>query len=881
MKRLRAWTMRLAGLFTSSRREREMNAEFDAHLAMQIADNRRAGMSQEEAMREALLKLGGLEPAKELYRYQGTAPWIEHALRDWLFGLRQLRKNPGFAFTAIAMLALGIAASISISAFVDAALIKPLPYRKPDRLLGVFESIPDFREASTLSYLDYLDWKRLNTVFSSLEAYEGARFTLQTREGAQTARGARVSAGFFRTLGVAPILGRDFQPGEDLPGAGHTIMLSYSAWQRRYGGNRDVLGKKIIERGEPKVIVGVLPRDFHFAPVGAAEFWSTLQASGSCESSRSCHDLYGIGRLKEGVSIKAALANVKAIARQLEKQYPGSNRDQGANVMPLSEYIVGSIRPVPLVLLTGAGLLLAIAGVNIASLLLVRSESRKREMAVRNALGAGRLRLISQFAAEGFTVVLFGGVLGLVVAYGAIQLLTKLISADWLAHMPYFQNLDLNPRVLGLAAMISVLALILFTAAPAIRLTPEILGGLAEGARGSAGNVWRRVGSRLVVFELAIATVLLVGAGLLGKSMYHLLQVDPGLQPDHLLTLELGAPAKRYAKDAQILALERELLERVKALPGVKSAAVSSDLPLEGWGDTTWFRILGRPWHGEHNDTPERDVSAGYFRTLGATLVRGRYFEENEDVSKPRVTIVNEALAKHYFPQEDPIGKQISGLSTPPVPVEIIGIVKDIKEGPLDTENRPVLYFPFNQNLSPYFNLVVRTSPAEHSLLPDLLAAIREQDPNIATTDQISMADKISASESVSLRRSSAWLVGGFAALALVLAIVGLYGVVAYSVNRRTREIGIRMALGAERGTVYGLILREAGWLAAFGLAAGLFCSIGAASLIRSMLFRVRAWDGMTLAAVAFVLGAAAILASFLPARRAASVDPVEALRTE
>ncbi|MCU1259598.1 MAG: Macrolide-specific ABC-type efflux carrier [Bryobacterales bacterium] len=881
MKLLRAWFSRLSGMWPDERREREFADEIEGHLQMHIDDNLRSGMTPEHARREALLKLGGIESTKEAYRERSTVPFLDHLLQDVRFAIRQLRKSLGFTCIAVFMLALGICASVAIFAFVDAALIKPLPYRNSTGLVGVFETVPMFPR-SNLSYPDYIDWKKLNKVFSSLDAYQRTGFMLNTATGAQPARGARVSDGFFRTLGVTPLLGRDFYAGEDLPAAPRTVLLSYAAWQQRYGGKPDVLGRTVTLDGAPNTIIGVLPREFHFAPAEPAEFWTPIHAAGSCDLRRSCHGLYGVARLKDGVSVQTALANMKSIAKQLEQQYPDSNRDQGAAVAPLTEVIVGDIRPILLVLLTGAGLLLLIASVNVASLLLVRSEGRRREIAVRSALGASPARLISQFVTEGLVLVAAGSALGLTLASWTMQLLAMLIPEDILARMSFLHGLGLNVRVLSFAGAVSLLAAVLFSFTPTLRLSlPEMREGLAEGSRGSAGNTWRRLGSELVVLELATAMVLLVGAGLLGKSLYRVLHVQIGFQPDHLVTMQIAAPRSTYAKDEQAIALERQVVSRIASLPGVKSVGITSDLPVGGNGDTMWFRVLGRPWHGEHNEVPERNVSSGYFITLGAKLLRGRYFNEAEDTSKPHVAIVNEALAGQYFPGEDPLGKQLSYLSVPPVPIEIVGIVENIKEGPLDIPTPPVLYIPFNQNTGTYLGLVVRASQAGQSLLPALAATIHKIDPGIATRDGVTMSDRINDSPSAYIHRSSAWLVGGFAFLALLLSIVGLYGVVAYSVSQRTREIGVRMALGAERGSVCRLILKEAGWLTSAGVAIGLGCSVAVANLMRGLLFGVGTWDMPTLAAVAIVLGISALLASYIPARRAASVNPVEALRIE
>jgi macrolide transport system ATP-binding/permease protein len=865
----------------NAQREREFAAEIESHLQMHIDDNIRSGMTPERARRDAILKLGGVEPTKLAYRERSTIPLFENLLQDIRFAIRQLRKNRGFTCTAILMLALGMCASVAIFAFVDAALVKPLPYRNPSRLVSVTESIPLFPQAN-LSYLDYLDWKKLNRVFSSMDAYQHTGLLLHDSAGAQKASGARVSDGFFRTLGVTPALGRDFYAGEDLPAAPRTVILSYAAWQQRYGGKRDVLGQTVTLNGVPHTVIGMLPREFHFAPAEPAEFWTALHAASECDLRRSCHNLYGVARLDDGVSIQTALANMKSIAQQLERQYPDSNRDQGAAVAPLTESIVGDIRPILLVLLSGAGLLLLIASVNVASLLLVRSECRRREIAVRSALGAGRSRLIRQFVTEGLVLVAAGSVLGVVSASWAMQLLARLIPADMIARMSFLNDLDLNVRVIAFAGAIALLAAVLFSLTPTLRLSlSEMREGLAENSRGSAGNTWRRLGSKLVVLELATAVVLLVGAGLLGKSLYRLLRVDIGFQPDHLVTLQVAAPRSGYTKDEQAIALERQIVNRIESLPGVKSVGLASQLPIVHWGNTTWFRVLGRPWHGEHNQAPEREVSTGYFTTLGARLSRGRYFTEVEDKSKPRVAIINQALARQYFPGEDPIGKQLSYLTVPPKPLEIVGVVEDIKEGPLDTASRPALYIPFNQNVEHEFALVVRTSQAGQSLLPAMAAIIHQIDLGIVTTAGATMTDRINDSPSAYLHRSSAWLVGGFAALALLLGVVGLYGVIAYSVSQRTREIGVRMALGAQRGSVYRLILKEAGWLIAAGIVIGLVCSVAVGSLMRGLLFDVRSWDVSTLAAVAAVLGMSALLASYIPARRAASINPIDALRAE
>jgi predicted permease len=860
----------------------EMEEEMAFHREQRERELLADGIAPESAHYAAKRQFGNAtqlkEQAHELVTFR-----FETVLQDFRFALRQLRKNPGFTFTAIGMLALGMCASVAMFAFVDAALIKPLPFGNPSQLTGVFESIQRCPQCP-LSYPDYLDWKKLNTVFSSLEVYENNEVLLSTPEGAQIAHGVRISDGFFRTLGIAPVLGRDFYSGEDLSAAQPAALLSYAAWQKKYGGKEDVLGQTVILDGAATMIVGVLPREFQFAPAGSAEYWIALHAPNACEVRRSCHGLVGIGRLKDGVSVQTAVANTQSIAAQLEKQYPDSNRDQGAAVAPLTEVIVGDIRPILLVLLGGAGLLLLIACVNIASLLLVRSDGRRREIAVRSSLGASSARLVRQFATEGLVLVAMGGALGIVCAGWLMQVLTKLIPADVMGRMPYLQGLGFNFRVAACAFAIAVCCTVLFGLIPTWRWSWSCLrSGLTEGSRSSSGNSWRRLGSNLVVVELAIAMVLLVSAGLLGKSLYRLLHVSLGFQPDHLATLRVDAPDGVYGNDEHSIGLERRVIAEIGNLPGVQSAGVSHlGIPMDGNGNTTWFRVLGRPWHGEHSESPERDVSSGYFTTLHAKLVRGRYFDETEDVSKPSVAIINQAFAKQFFPaDEDPIGKQLASTTVVAKPVEIVGIIEDIKEGSLDIATPPVLYIPFNQVPNNGFSVVVRTSQPEQSLLPSLADTIHRIDRNIAVTDEATMMERINRTPTAYLHQSSAWLVGAFAVLALLLSAIGLYGVVSYSVSQRTRELGIRLALGAQPRAVYQLVMKEAGRLAVAGIAIGLACAVAAATLMRGLLFGVRSWDASTLLAVAVVLGASALLASYVPARRAASLDPVDVLRSE
>jgi len=884
MKNMRAWLRRLAGMFSSGRREREFESELEGHLQMQTDDNVRAGMTKEEARRKAILKIGGLEQARQAYRERGTVPFFETLLQDLRFALRQLWKNPGFTVTAVLMLTLGIAASVAIFAFVDAALLKPLPYSDPRRLVDVTESIAVFPHAN-LSYPDYLDWKQMNHSFRSLDAYQGARYLLQTPSGVEPVQGLRVTDGFFHTLGVTPLLGRDFYSGEDQLSAPRTVILSYSTWQKRFGGDKDIAGKSVLLSGVPYTIVGVIPDSFEFAPRNNAEFWATMHAGAesSCDLRRSCHGLVGVARLKDGVSIAAALADTKAIAQQLERQYPDSNRGQGATVQSLSDAFVGDVRPILYLLLAGAGLLLLIACVNVASLLLVRSESRRKEIAVRGALGASPLRLVRQFVTEGVLLVFGSSLLGLVCAVFASRALLSLIPTDMLLHMPYLRGLGVNFHVVCFAIGIALLATAIFSLTPIVRLSfGEMREGLTEGSRGSAGVLWRKIGANLTVLELAIATVLLVGAGLLGKSFYRLLHVDLNFQPDHLATLSVSLPAKTYAKDEQVIGARRQLVDRIAALPGVTAVATTSQLPVTSNGNTDWVRFVGRAYNGEHNEVNEREITANYFSTVKTRLIHGRFFNSDEDGTKPRVVIINESFAKLYFPGQDPVGARIGDTALSPKSIkEIVGVVEDLRESSLDEKTLPAVYYPTYQSPDTDFYLVVRTTQDEKTMLPTLVSTIRQFDKGIGMSEESTMLLNISGSETAYMHRSSAWLVGGFAAMALLLGMIGLYGVIAYSVGQRTREIGVRMALGAQREMVERMVLKEGGRLAVLGIVVGLVCSLAVTWLVRSVLFGVQTWDFGTLGGVALLLAAAALLASYIPARRAASVNPVEALRAE
>jgi macrolide transport system ATP-binding/permease protein len=682
---------------------------------------------------------------------------------------------------------------------------------------------------------------------------------------------------------VAPMLGRDFRDAEESPGAPHTAILSYDGWQKRFGGKPDVLGQTLMLNGDPTTIIGVLPRNFQFAPYGGAEFWGNLRRSGTCERDRNCWNLIAIGRLRSGVSLASASHEMQSIVRRLRDQYPDANRDlRGATLVPLREVIIGDIRPVLLVLLTGAGLLLSIACIDVMSLLIARSEKRQREIALRGALGASRSRLFLQFAMEGLVLAALGCLLALFFADSGSRFLIGLIPPEKLAGMPFLQGIGLHALPLMLACTLSLLAAIVFALVPLAGARGSgLLDGLKEGERGSAGRMWRRFGANLVVFEVAIAMMLLVGAGLLGKSLYLLLHVDLGFDPNHLARVQVTWSPGKYDKDEEDISLARRIVERVSRLPGVQSVGLTLAPPIDSaWGTGSFHRV-GAPNHGETNEILNRQVSSAYFATLRARLIRGRYFREDDNASKPRVAIVNRTLAERYFKGEEAVGKQIYYDWEPKVRMQIVGVIDDIKEGPLEGGSLAALYVPYDQVPCAWPNVLVRSSQPAARLLPAITRTIHGIDPFLSVSGEETMSERIEHSPSAYLHTSSALLVGLFAASAFLLSVVGLYGVVAYAVSQRTREIGIRMALGAERTAVYQLILAQAGGLIAAGIGLGLGCSLAAAILMRALLFGVRSWDVPTMTVAAAVLGGSALVASYVPARRAAAVNPLDALRAE
>ena len=806
---------------------------------------------------------------------------METLSRDIRYAVRILLRSPGFSVVAVLVLALAIGANVTIFTFIDAALLRPLPYDHPEQLMKIW----DARQSQVFtrfeaSYPDYLDWKAKNQAFSSMGAYATFnRAILTGASGPEMIAAGRVSDNLFQTLGVKPILGRVFRDGEDLESAPRYAVLTDGSWQRRFGGRPDVIGQPLTISGNPTTIIGVLPKDFHFAPVGDPEMFLTLHPGGELLQRRNLHWVHPVGRLKPGVSQNQAQAMMNTLAANLERQYPDSNKELRTIIVPLTELITGQIKPILMVLQGAVGLLLLIACANIANLLLARSAVRAKEIALRAALGARRWHVIQQLLTEGLMLVSAGAALGVALAVIAARIMLQSLPQQIRQSMPYLKDVGIEPRILLFATALALFTALLFSLAPALRLSNPVLNDLLKEGGWLAGtSSWRKIGSSLVVAEVAISAVLLVGSGLMLKSLYRLLKVDTGFNVSKLTTFTIIPMSHRYDEDAPEIALHEALVQKLLAVPGVTTVGSTSVLPING-GNTSLYRVIGAPLTPIANEANTREISPGYFPTLQAKIKTGRNFDERDSATSPRVVIVNETLAKSVFGTENPVGKQlVFTYNAQETPREIVGVVMDVHEGALDVDGKPAVYTPFAQGPNKVFAITVRSQVVPTSVQSALEKAVHDVDPEIVVFQMQSMEDLIAQSSAAALHRYPAWLVSGFAISASLLGLVGLYGIVSYSVSQRTREIGIRMALGAQRTSVLRLVLSDGTRLTAYGIGVGIAGAIGTGYLLRSVLFGVKPWDAVTLGVVVVLLAIVGAFASYVPARRASRLDPIKAL---
>jgi putative ABC transport system permease protein len=808
---------------------------------------------------------------------------METLIQDVRYGWRMLLKSPGFAAVAVITLALGIGANTAIVSVIDAALFHALPYREPAGLVHLWEIKPggEFAQMEA-SYPDLADWRTSNHVFSELAGYTGMDFSLTGRSTAQRVFGARATANFFDVLGVTPALGRGFRPDEDR--ASHITLLTYGFWQGQFGGDAGVVGQAITLNGEPFTIIGVLPPEFQFAKRGNAQLWVPLNPSPNEASRRTRHWENVIGRLRPGVTVEQAQAEMTHLAERLAAEHPDSNAGNGIRVVPLHEEIIGPVRPVLLALLGAVGLVLLIACVNVANLLLARAQGRQREIAVRLALGATRWRLLRQVLTESLILALLGGGVGLAWARWGVAFMISRIPGQILAFTPYLRGASLNLGVLGVTLVISVITGIVFGIVPALQASGmDLQTSLTQGTRATGGTAHHRLRNGLVVGEIALSLVLLVGAGLMMKSLVRLLQVDPGFQTENLLSVEVSAPPARYSDQQRNQNLVRQLLDGTQALAGVRDAALIDITPLRG-GNTLSFTVQGRPAlpPGQDPEANTRDVSSNYFHVMEIPLLRGRFFSDQDRGDSPPLLIVNQTLANRIFPGEDAVGKRlVFSFMTPPVVAEIVGIVGDEKLGSLDQKTTPVVYSPLLQSNDTDLTLVVRSSLDPQNLTAGIRTEVARLDPNVVVNSAATVKKIIADSPSVFIRRFPAMLIGAFAGLAVLLSAIGIYGVLSYLVAQRTREIGVRMALGARPAQILRMLLNQGLGLAAIGIGVGLLAAVGAMRLLTGLLFGVNPNDPLVFGGVAALIAAVVLAACLIPARRATRIDPMVALRYE
>ena len=795
-------------------------------------------------------------------------------LQDLRYALRTLRRNVGFTMAAVLTMALGIGATSAIFSVVDGVLLRPLPYAAPERLVMVWGRYANFGRTAT-SLPDFLDWRASSRTIGQMAARHGAVFNLTGEGEPEQLSADRVTANFFPTLGVAPVLGRGFAEHEEEPGQGNVVILGHGFWQRRFGGETSVVGRPIRLNGQPYTIVGVAPPGFRFAD--DVDLYAPVVRDSA--AGRRSEYLTVFGRLAPGATVQQAGAEMATILRRLAEQYPATNANLLSEVVGMHDDVVGTVRPALLVFMGAVGLVLLIACANVANLLLARAAVREREMAVRAAIGAGRGRLVRQLLTESLVIALLGGALGLLLAFWAVGLL-RAAEFDLL---PRLHEVRVDTTAALFALGVATVTGILFGLAPAVRLSGGALhGALKDGARGAAGGAVTRFRNALVLGEVAVALVLLVGAGLLLRSFDKLNRVQLGFRAEGVLTYNVVLPSARFEQPSQLPPAYDALLERTRAIPGVRAASVSNGLPMGGAGYIS-FAIDGREGRPEANeDLQPFRVSPDHFRVLGIPLKQGRLFGPGDVEGAPRVAVVNEEMVRRYFDGRSPIGRRVTfgdPADTSSVWWTVVGVVGDVAQEGVTAKPYAQLYRPIAQNPGRGLTVAIRTAGDPMAIAAQARRALRAFDPELPLSDLRTMEDRIG--ENLAQPRVSMLLLAGFAGIALTLAAIGIYGVIAYAVAQRTREIGIRMALGATTADVRQLVVRQGMTPVLIGVVVGVGAALLLTRLMSSLLFGVSATDPATYAGVALFLAGVALAASWLPARRATRVQPVIALRQE
>jgi putative ABC transport system permease protein len=879
-RRFRSW---LRTTLRRSRMESDMDTELRFHIETFAEDLVRGGLSRQEAMRRARMEFGGIERAKEECREARGVTFLESLIQDIRFALRMLRKSPGFTAVAVLTLALGIGANTAIFSVVNTVLLRPLPYPHADRLVFMgqwSQQIPSM----SISMADFDDWRAMNTVFSSMVAYQPANVTLTGQGEPERLQVRRVTAGLFATLGVQPILGRPLTADDDKVGAAPVVMLSDSFWARQFGSNPDVIGKQLMLDGEPYTIIGVLlSSKFHESWRSFDVFtslWRLENVFGGAAHRGDHPGIYAYGRMKPGVTAEEARAEMVNIQQRLDKQYPADDAGESVTVQPLLRAVVQDSGLQLLVLMSAVGFVLLIGCVNVANLLMARAAERQKEVAVRLAMGAGRWRLVRQLLTESLTLSLLGGALGLLIAFWATPALARAAAGS----VPRIEEVSVDGWVLAFTLGISSLTGILFGVFPAMQASrTDVNLALKEGSRGkSRGHGHLRNG--LVISELAISFLLLIGAGLTLKSLYRVLQADLGFDPAETISATFSLPDTKYKTDDQRRQFYEKIMEKVNTIPGIEAAGIKNPL-LGGW--QTAFRVEGRPMPqpGQYPSMEISRATPGALEAMGVTLLRGRFFTAADNEKSPLVCLVDEGMAQRYWPGEDALGKRIAYGGAPPKPGQapawttVLGVFRTIKYYGAE---QPVLVetiVPEAQNPSSGGGLVIRSNADPLRLVPALRAAMKSVDSSLPIYNVQRLETATDAN--VAPRRLSVFLLGGFAGLALLLAAAGIYGVMAFAVSTRTHEIGIRLALGANPRGVMRLVLGQGARLTLAGIVIGLLAALALTRAMASLLFHVRATDPMTYGGVAILLVLVALAACYIPARRAMRVDPMVALRYE
>jgi putative ABC transport system permease protein len=803
-------------------------------------------------------------------------------------------KRPGFTVAVVFTLALGIGANTAMFSVVNALLVRPLPLAEPERIVYVWENnLQAGLRRGIASPANFSDWRERNRVFEQMSAWRTWFYTLTGGDKPEQMWGVRASANFFQLLGVSAHVGRTFLPEEDSPGRDSVVVISHGLWQRRFGAAPTIVGQTITIDRRPFTVVGVLPPGFSLFGTGRQyDLWMPFVLERD-ELKRDDYSILVFARLKSGVTVEQAQTEMSAIARRLEAEHPATNKNRGVQVITLRDHQTESLRPALLVLLAAVGCVLLIACANVANLLLARAARRQKELAVRAALGAGRWRLIRQLLAENLWLALMGGALGLLLAVGGLDLLRALLPSSGADEIPRADWIAIDRTVLGFTLLLSMATGILFGLGPALASSRlNVSESLKADARGVlTSRRSRRWLSALVVTEIALALVLMAGAGLLLKSFHRLLAVDPGLEPENVVTMQLWLPESKYKQGHHVTTFYQQTLERIRTLPGVEAASAINFLPLSGWGDIVGLSIEGHEPRipGDGFRAQYRVIDRDYFRAMGVALKQGRAFTERDRADAEPVVIINETMARRHWPNEEPIGQRLrlhfAAARAPwrPRPsdawLQIIGVAKDVKEFGLSEEPTPLIYLPYLQHPSSLMRLVVRTAAEPMSVTASVERAVQSVDKDQPVTEIKTMEQFIA--ESVSRRRFNVWLLGIFAAVALMLAVVGIYGVMAHSVSERISEIGLRLALGAERRDVLRLILGHGLGLTLVGVGIGLGAAVGLTRWVANLLYGVEPTDPATFAAVALLVIVVALVACYIPARRAANVDPLIALRCE